>query len=466
MKPCIVTIAGAGPTGVLLAIFLQRRGFRVTIYERRADPRRHSGESGRSINLALSDRGIHALRAAGAYQRLRGELIPMRGRMVHDGGGAALQPYGQSPAESNHSISRHRLNQLLIDIAAGEHGVQFCFEHELLDVHPDKKQIIVAAAGSAQSLLLEAPVLFGADGANSRVRRRLAELGRIHVDEQPLAHAYKELSIPARSDGQYALAPEALHIWPRQDYMLIALPNRNATFTATLFLPRTGTPSFAALRSAASFDAFFAAEFADVAPLMPHARHEFVANPTGLLGTVHSRPWAAGNSLLLGDAAHAIVPFHGQGMNTCFEDCVELDAHLDAHERWDELFAAFEHERRPQTEAIAAMSLDNYLEMRAAVVDPRYQLQQLLSLELERRHPRRFIPRYSMVAFHHEIPYALAAARGMRQQSILDRLTARATSLEQIDFEAAARAIDSELVPLEEEALMRASAVPRSIGCS
>jgi kynurenine 3-monooxygenase len=430
MRAQPVNIVGAGLAGPLLAILLARRGFRVTVYERRSDPRASASSSGRSINLALAARGIRALEHAGIMDRVRPLTIPMRGRMVHELRGApALLPYGQRPDEVNYSIGRGALNRLLIEEAVRHPGVTFRFGESCAGLR--------GAAGARDTLALredasgrtyEVPLAptIAADGAGSSVRASLVERGSIATHEDPLDHDYKELSLPSAA-GRHALEPEALHIWPRRGFMLIALPNTDGSFTATLFLPREGPRSFAALRTDQDVQDLFESEFPDAAPLMPDLPRQFHEHPQGRLGTVHAAPWRAGGGvLLLGDAAHAIVPFHGQGMNAAFEDCLALDALLDRHESWGSLFAAFEAERRPNAEAIARMAIENYEEMRERVLDPRFLRQKAWALELERRFPDRFIPRYSMVMFHPEISYSEALRRGAVQQQILDALDERA----------------------------------------
>jgi kynurenine 3-monooxygenase len=449
-----VGIVGAGPTGALLAILLERRGMAVTLYDSRSDPRREDAEAGRSINLALADRGTHALARAGLLDAIRPLVVPMRGRFVHRADGSSgLQPYGRLPNEVIYSISRRELNNVLLDAAIGA-GVDVCFEHRLEDVD--------LAAGTARirdlrsGLFLETSMrpLLGADGAGSLVRRRLAAQGLLEAEESPLEHGYKELSIPAGPQGAPLLEREALHIWPRGGYMLIALPNLDGSFTATLFLPLEGTPSFAALRSPQAIDAFLTTSFPDVRALMPDCVAEFQRHPTGFLGTVRARTWsAAGAAALIGDAAHAIVPFHGQGMNCCFEDCLEFDACLEDASSWERVpwarvFAEFYARRKPNADAIAEMALENYLEMRERVADPHFLLQQSLALELERRHPRRFIPRYSMVMFHHEISYRTAQERGRVQAQLLAELIRGAESLADVDYARAAGLIDAALPPL------------------
>jgi len=270
---------------------------------------------------------------------------------------------------------------------------------------------------------------FATDGAGSAVRASLARSGLIRAREDRLDHDYKELTLPAARDGSHVMDPNALHVWPRGGFMLIALPNTDRSFTATLFLPRSGADSFDSLRTPERVRSLFQTQFADAAQLMPHLVEEFTAHPQGQLGTVYTQPWHIGGQvLLLGDAAHAIVPFHGQGMNAAFEDCLVLDSLIDRHDSWEMLFADFERSRVPNTAAIAQMALENYVEMRDTVRDPAYIRRKALAMELERGFPDRFIPRYSMVMFHPEIPYAEALRRGRVQEAILQELDARGAS--------------------------------------
>jgi kynurenine 3-monooxygenase len=449
--PAAVRIIGAGPTGALLAILLQRRGHSVELYESRADPRRTRAPIGRTINLALADRGIHALRLAGVFQDIEKALLPMRGRLIHDrDGGTSLQPYGQRPNEVIYSVSRHRLNQALLEVAARQPGVTVHFEHRFEAAEFDQGTALIRDLRRDRLIGVPMQPLLAADGAGSLMRRRLGSLNLIEAHETDLEHGYKELSVPPDAAGGYALAADALHIWPRGNHMLIALPNEDASFTATLFLAKQGPVSFESLTQTADIEQFFSRSFPDVRALMPDCVAEFKDRPVGFLGTVSAQPWAhEGMTALIGDAAHAMVPFHGQGMNCCFEDCVELDACLGRHDSWESVFAKFSALRKPDTDAIAAMALDNYLEMRERVADPKFRLQQALSLELERRYPRRFIPRYSMVMFHHEIPYRTALDRGAVQSRLLSELTeGRVSSLEDVDFERAQREILAQLIPV------------------
>jgi kynurenine 3-monooxygenase len=418
-----VNIIGAGLAGALLAVLLARRGLAVTLYERRPDPRQRQPERGRSINLALAARGIRALERAGVMERVRPLGIAMRGRMVHERSGeSSLQPYGQREHEVIYSVGRAELNRLLLEEALRHANVTVRFNQQCtaVDARGNRLRLRDTTTGTEHDLEL-APAI-ATDGAGSAVRASLAAAGLLTVREQWLDHDYKELTVPPVA-GQPALETHALHIWPRGGFMLIALPNTDASFTATLFLARAGAAGFAALDNGAAVTRFFAAQFPDAVPLLPRLVEEFAQHPQGQLGTVHAAPWHLGGQLLLlGDAAHAIVPFHGQGMNAAFEDCRVLDELFDRHDDWETLFGEFERTRRPNTEAIAQMALENYLEMRDAVLDARFVRLKGLAMALERRFPDRFIPRYSMVMFHPEIPYAEALRRGLVQAQLLEEL--------------------------------------------
>jgi kynurenine 3-monooxygenase len=450
MQPQAVTIAGAGLAGALLAVFLAKRGFEVTVYEKRPDPRLAQPDVGRSINLALAARGVHALERAGCLELVRPLALPMRGRCIHErSGGIDLDPYGQRPNEVNYSIGRAALNRALIDAAVRHRNVTMHFGVSCIGANPAADALLLRDERTGREKTVPLAPTIAADGGGSAIRRSLQHAGCMEVDEELLDHDYKELTIPARA-GRPALDPQALHIWPRGDFMLIALPNPDATFTATLFLPKRGPDSFAVLDSAPAVRGLFTREFPDALALMPSLEEEFATHPQGELGTIHARPWHVdGKVMLIGDAAHAIVPFHGQGMNAAFEDCLLLDGLIDRHAGWGTLFAAFERMRRPDAAAIAAMALENYVEMRETVLDAKYRRQKALALTLERRFPGRFIPRYSMVMFHPEIGYAEAQRRGTIQGLILDELDSTAAARGGApDFEAAADMIERRLPPL------------------
>ena len=445
-----VTILGAGLSGALMSIFLARNARKVVLYERRPDLRKVDMDAGRSINLALAARGIEALKEAGVFEDVAPLLIPMRGRMLHDlDGRQSFVPYGQRPHEVIYSVSRPGLNGVLLDHAQRVYGVNPRFLHAARSIHFDRDELVMLDEVTGDPHPLRMAPLIAADGAGSIVRRAMTGQLGVRVTEDMLEHGYKELTLPASPAGRHHIDNGALHIWPRGGFMLIALPNHDGSFTVTLFLPLRGPESFATLDGREAVDDFFARHFPDVVPLMPNVAREYLENPIGRMGTVYCDHWAAQDkAVLLGDAAHAMVPFHGQGMNCCFEDCAELHRLLEATGDWSRAFRAFEQQRKPNTDAIAAMALENYIEMRDTVRDPKFLLRKELSFELERRFPDRFIPRYSMVMFHHEIPYALAYERGRIQGSILARLTEQATTLAEIDMAAAAAEIGSALEPL------------------
>jgi kynurenine 3-monooxygenase len=440
-----IAIVGGGPAGSLLAILLARRGLTPFVVERSAPFKAGAPQGGRSINLALATRGIAALRHAGIEADVAELMIPMRGRMLHGPRGEQrFLSYGQRATEEIYSVSRAALTTLLYELAAQRHGVQYRFDEPCVGIDGDGTPLVESRGVRRR---LDADIVFAADGAGSEVRRSLVAAGAIEAHEELLDHGYKELTLAPASDGDFALKPNALHLWPRGGFMLIALPNLDHTFTATLFLPHRGEPSFASV-GATEAAAFFGREFADAVPLIPELEDAYARNPVGHMGTVHCRPWSFGHRVLLvGDAAHAIVPFHGQGMNAAFEDCVELDE-LIGHSTgkghdWPAIFAAFEAARAPNTRAIAEMALENYREMRDEVRDPKFRLRAELSFELERRFPGRFIPRYSMVMFHPEIPYAEAQRRGLAQARILHNLTETADRLADVDFGLAATLVES-----------------------
>ncbi len=445
-------ILGAGCTGPLLAILLAGRGFKTQIFERRPDPRLGQRETGRSINLALAARGLNALEHAGLRRAVDPWLVPMYGRLVHGlDGSQTLIPYGQRADEMIWSVPRAALNELLLD-AAESRGVQIHFGQRCTraDLSRGELEFIDPNARTSHITLDEAQPVFGADGAGSVLRRAMIETGRISAREEFLDHAYKELSIPAGPQGEYQMQREVLHLWPRGGHMLIALPNHDGTFTATLFLARAGdAPNFQMLTDAAAVDAFFTEHYPDARALMPNLVAEFLGHPAGLMGSLYVSQWnLSGQAVLLGDAAHAMVPFHGQGMNCGFEDCVVLEGLLDGAPSWASVFEKFNAERRKDAEAIIRMALENYGEMRDTVRDPSFALQKELSLELERRYPTRFIPKYAMVSFRADIPYSQAESRGAIQTQILNEATRGLTTLAEVDFVAVGAQIEARLTQM------------------
>lgn len=443
-----VTVVGAGPCGSLLSVYLARAGHDVVLYESRPDIRRFDVSAGRSINLALATRGIVPLVDIEVIERVDAITIPMKGRMIHAEGSTelTLQPYGTHPHEVIHSISRGDLNAILLDAAEATGRVRIEFGQRLERV--DFARSILTFTGP-EGDTHEQPfrVVFGTDGAGSVVREAILEVDGAE-DIAELGHGYKELTLPPADDGGFRLDPNALHIWPRGEFMLIALANPEGDFTVTLFAPIEGPDGFDGVTSAAKVRAFFTREFPDFTAMMPDLEDQFLDNPTGRLATLRTTGWShRDQAVVLGDAAHAIVPFHGQGMNLAMESARSLARHL-YHEPddFEAAFSAFERERKPNSDAIAAMALDNYVEMRSGVVDPGYVIGRELALELERRHPDRWSPRYNMVMFS-TMPYAEVRARAARQAGVLAELTRDATSLAAVDYDLAASLI-AELEPL------------------
>ncbi len=450
MRSTKVTLIGAGPAGCLLAIYLARRGFSVQVFERLPDMRKHAIPAGRSINLSLSARGIHALQEVELYGKLEAHLVAMPGRMIHGEKSELLyQPYGRNPSAVHYSVGRGMLNKLLLD-AAESAGAEVFFEASCAGLDFGSGRLLMRNEKDGTTEAQRFDTLIGTDGAGSVVRHAMIKQKHIQGSDEHLAHGYKELTIPAGPNGECRLEKNALHIWPRGGFMLIALPNSDDSFTCTLFLPYAGASSFETLRDEESVLNFFGAEFPDALPLIPDLSHDFLAHPTGKLGTVRCFPWrVGGKALLLGDAAHAVVPFHGQGMNCAFEDCAVFNQLLDQHHDWESLYLAFEAARKPNAEAIADMALENYLEMRDAVREPKFHLCKKIEWLLEARHPHRFISRYAMIMFH-PTPYLIAQARGEIQSAILRQLSASTDRVEDVDLELADKLIVEKLMPLSE----------------
>jgi kynurenine 3-monooxygenase len=445
-----ITLIGAGLNGPLLAILLAQRGFAVDIYERRPDMRRVRMSAGRSINLALSTRGIHALQQAGLWERMRSIIIPMKGRMMHSiAGELTFQPYGKNEAEVINSISRAELNIALIN-AAEEQGATIHFNQRCTGYDLKTGAVRLRDAETGEETAEKTGVVIGCDGAASAIRAEMLKLNRFNFSQQYLDYGYKELTIPAGACGQHLLEVNALHIWPRGNHMLIALPNIDGTFACILFLPFDGTEGFASLNTGEQVNHFFGSRFPDAVPLMPQLADNYSASPTGAMVTIKCSPWhVEGRVLLLGDAVHAIVPFFGQGINCGFEDCtclVELLDHYGAE--WPRVFAEFEKERKVNTDAIADMAVENFTEMRDRVADARFLFRKKMELALEAKYPRLFVPKYAMVTFH-RIPYSVALQRGAVQDRILDELSASIDRVDDLDWEKADGLIRRDLSPLE-----------------
>lgn len=439
-----IVVVGAGPAGTLLAIYLAEQGHDVQLFESRPDLRKVDISSGRSINLALATRGLSTLADVGLQEKVKAITIPMRGRMVHTGGEEGLQPYGLNPWEVIHSVSRGDLNALLLDRAEATGRVTITFNQRCQNVDFENKTITFSDYGdSDQDHVVPFGLVFGADGFNSSVRRAMLEVNGGSVSEEPLDHGYKEITIRPDSDGRFKLDPNALHIWPRGEFMLIALANPEGDFTVTLFMPLEGErDSFAALNTPAKVDEFFNFHFEAFVPLVPDLREQFFANPVGRLATLRTQGWSyQDKGVLVGDAAYSIVPFHGQGMNLAMESTRALAAHLEANPDDIEAgFKAYELQRHDDAGAIAAMALQNYTEMRSGVVDPKYLLKRELALELQRRYPERISPRYNMVMFT-TMPYAEARRRGAELGGLLNQLIDGCEDMSDVDFDLAAEKV-------------------------
>jgi kynurenine 3-monooxygenase len=419
-----VTIIGAGLVGSLLSIYLQKRGYKVNIYERRGDMRLQKMSAGRSINLALSDRGLLALEKVGLTDDIKEICIPMHGRYIHNIDGTTVtQPYGKQGQFIN-SVSRATLNMKLMDLAE-EKGVKINFNErcEKIDWKENTVQFESTVNKAQQTVSFE--LLFGSDGSFSAARlQHQLQHEKFNYNQYYINCGYKELTIPATESGDFAMEVNALHIWPRKDYMLIALPNLDKTFTCTLFFPFEGATSFEALDTKEKVVAFFETNFADALPLMPNYMEEFYTNPTASLVTVKCFPWIREDKFaLIGDAAHAIVPFFGQGMNCGFEDCRVLDELIDEHkENWSEILKHYQLLRKPDGDAIADLAVNNFVEMSDKAGNPQFLLQKKIEARLHDKHPNKWIPAYSQVTFSPHIRYSDALKKGLEQEAIMQQV--------------------------------------------
>lgn len=445
-----VTLIGSGLAGPLLGISLVKRGFSVEIYERRPDMRRVRVSAGRSINLAVSTRGIHTLREAGLWDSMKGIVVPMRGRMMHSiAGELTFQRYGKDETEVINSISRAELNVSLMNAAEAQ-GVKIHFNERCtgFDLRTGAVQLRNEETGA--ETVVENTTVIGTDGAASAIRHEMQKLDQFHLSQEQLDYGYKELTIPAGANGKHLLEPRALHIWPRGSYMLIALPNIDGSFACILFLPFEGETSFASLNTEGEVLKFFGARFPDAVPLMLRLAENYRSNPTGSMVTIKCSPWHVKDKVsLLGDAAHAIVPFFGQGLNCAFEDCTCLLELLDRNGAdWARVFSEFEMARKVNADAIADLALENFVEMRDRVADPKFLFRKKVELALEAKYPGIFVPKYAMVTFH-RVPYSTALSRGRAQDRMLAELCDSIESIDDLDWKKADAMIQRELSPLE-----------------
>lgn len=440
-----VLIVGAGLVGSLLSVYLAKRGHKVKLYERRPDMRKEKVAAGRSINLALSDRGLKALEKVGLADAVREISIPMHGRYIHNlDGSSAFQPYGKEGQFIN-SVSRGTLNKKLMDLAE-EHGIEIFFEHKCS--HIDWKTNTASFENEGRTVDMKADLIFGADGAFSAARlQHQLQADRFNYQQFYIDCGYKELTILPNADGDFAMHVNALHIWPRKEFMLIALPNLDKTFTCTLFFPFEGPQSFSRLDTKEKVKAFFEKTFPDAVSLMPTYLEDFFNNPTSSLVTVKCYPWVREDKFaLIGDAAHAIVPFFGQGMNAGFEDCSVLDDLMGHHgDHWDAILEEFQLLRKPDADAIADLAVNNFTEMRDRVADPKFLLQKKIEAKLNEKFPDKWVPAYSLVTFSPHIRYSEALANGMKQEAVMQQIMQRADIQDRWDDDVLHREIVDQL---------------------
>ncbi len=449
-----VTIIGAGLSGSLLAIYLAKRGIKADVYESRGDMRNVEMLAGRSINLALSNRGIAALKEIGLDEYMLAEAVPMHGRMIHAvDGQTKLLPYSGRQGEYINSVSRTGLNVALMNEAEKHAGVKFYFNEKCAGFDCKTGEAILENTETGERKIIKGDTLIATDGAGSKVRDAMLHgVPRFNFSQQWLEHGYKELHIPPGDDGDFLMEKNALHIWARRAFMMIALPNFDGSFTCTLFLAHTGEDSFEQLErqhlagkmpsgrrrsveDEKSLLEFFKANFADAIPLMPTLTEDFFTNPIGNLGTIKCFPWnVGGKSLLLGDSAHAVVPFYGQGMNASFEDCRVLNSLIEQYgTNWETVFTEYGNLRKENTDAIAQMAEENFYEMRDAVADPIFVRKRELETKLEQTFPNYF-SKYSMVTFREDLPYSTAKQKGNAQDKLLMEICAEVDDVSKIDL--------------------------------
>jgi kynurenine 3-monooxygenase len=420
-----VSVIGAGLVGSLLSIYMAKRGYKVSVFERRPDMRTSRISAGKSINLALSDRGWKGLEGVGIAEEIRSIAIPMYGRFIHHrDGSTAFQPYGKKE-QAIYSVSRGGINMKLMDLAAQQNNVRIFFEERCTHIDRKTNTAFFDNDRTKATTQIQSDLIFGSDGAFSASRLSM-QLGtdRFEYKQHYIEAGYKELHIPAGPNGAFQIEKNALHIWPRGSFMMIALPNFDGSFTCTLFIPFEGEKSFNALRTKAEVQKFFNEEFPDAAALMPTLLDDFFANPASSLVTVKCWPWTFDDRIaLIGDAAHAIVPFYGQGMNCGFEDCVVLNGLIDKHkENWPAIFAEYQSLRKPDGDAIADLAIANFAEMRDKTGDAGFLLQKKIEARFSEKYPDKWIPLYSMVTYSPHIRYSTAMKEGMRQEAIMKQI--------------------------------------------
>lgn len=417
-----VTVVGGGLGGALAACYFARAGHEVDVFEMRDDMRTVGAAGGRSINLAISHRGIEALRLVDLADDALQQAVPMRGRMIHGlDGRMKFQPYHPDGQKAINSISRSGLNALLLDAADRHTNVRLHCKRKCTGVDLEKGSATFVDPSTGEVETVEDSVIIGADGAFSAVRQQMQKLDRFDYEQSYLRHGYKELTIPAGSDGTHLMEPNALHIWPRRSLMMIALPNTDGSFTCTLFWPFEGAKSFANIQNEGDLLHFFNEHFADAVPLMPDFVEEYFRNPTGSLATIRCQPWyVGGRVVLLGDACHAVVPFYGQGMNAAFEDVIVLDQCMQRYlPDWERAFKTYQMARKEDVDVLADLAIGNFVEMRDLTGSRRFHFKKMEERLLHKLFPKWYIPLYTMVSFT-RMPYSVAVTRARRQDRVVD----------------------------------------------
>lgn len=447
-----IIISGGGLVGSFLAMALSKKGFKVTVYEKRPDPRINNKDQGRSINLVVTSRGLHAFEKVGLKENILSMSKPVWGRMMHSSSGElTYQPYGAFENECNYSISRLELNRFLIDEAIKE-GVHFHFQSPITHIQLDEDQTHLTAGPETLTVSAQTPII-GADGVGSFIRQKINSLlpANSFNKLEEISHGYKELLMPAGPEEEFLIDPKSLHIWPRSNFMLMALPNLDGSFTCTLYLPHEDEHSFQEIQSNPQvLQDFFRKHFPDTLPLLPHLAEEYAANKIGKLGTVYQDHWFYENKLLLiGDAAHGIVPFFGQGLNCGLEDCTTLLNLIDeSSSPLGTHFKAFEKARKKHAQAIAQMSLENFIEMRQKVGDKKFLLKKSVEKAIEKKFPELYKSRYSLIMYH-LTPYAHAMEIGKAQNNFLDNVCQDLQSVDELNFSKVKEKIVQDLGPLD-----------------
>jgi len=415
-------VIGGGLVGSLQAANLARRGLEVKLVERRPDLRKVELQAGKSINLALSTRGWKALEMIGVADRVKEVAIPMHGRKIHDpDGNVSFQPYGKE-GQAIYSVSRGELNQVLLNAAQKFDGVEMRFDARCTGVDFESGKAGFEDVNTGTSFEESADLIFGTDGAFSAVRADMQRTPRFNYQQEFIPHGYRELLLPPDDQGNFRLEKNALHIWPRGGYMLIALPNLDGSFTCTLFMPYEGKHSFSRLEDDQAIDAFFKEQFPDFYEIMPDLVKDYRSHPLSDLVIIRCYPWVKNRTCLMGDASHAIVPFYGQGMNSGFEDCSVMNDLMDKYGRdWDSVLDEFQKMRKPDADAIAELAMRNYVEMRDLVADPRFILRKKIEARLHDKYGEQWMPLYSQVTFSHT-RYSEALQEGKRQDEIMERV--------------------------------------------